>query len=555
MRTGNVGQFFHHFHLISLFDIARSYRREEYRDYINEICRRAAEHGVGVWLDCWEPRLPAYAQALLPPDWGGSGGWPWHGRKDTAFCWEVPEGVAYWKSMARDAIASLPDLEGVVVSMIDNEAAFCDASCPTCNGRSLEKGILDIFSVFETIASERKQGGKSFRLAIYDWWLPPELVSKITGRLPEGSLVIGRSARGVEVGPPDHSWRGAISDISNVVDGVSPDFPQHCQSAKEKGLIPIDMVSWSRGMENFFLPGPPDPLFAIRKSRALVEAGAEGWMDYDCGSFDLGSVALGLRELDVDPAADEGILVERTLTAIWGERGAEAALNAYVLYRKAREWMPAGMPSEAVRCLDARSCGLGFTLFGPFLLDDFRFHDTTHAFNFFAPYNLLTGETLPLFARALGRVVPLLKDAFEVVRDLPSSENGAAKWERAVFEIHWRSFRAIDNYIRLASAKWDYNQGGIDGDTFRQRVREVASDELENLDGTEIWNTTHPGHLGNPCHRILGHMTESWPDADFSKGIFSPKRLSLEFLRDQFRPDELIPAYAILGTTCDNGGL
>ncbi len=63
MRTGNVGQFFHHFHLISLFDIARSHRRQDYQDYINEVCRRAAAFGIEVWLDCWEPRLPGAGKA------------------------------------------------------------------------------------------------------------------------------------------------------------------------------------------------------------------------------------------------------------------------------------------------------------------------------------------------------------------------------------------------------------------------------------------------------------------------------------------------------------
>jgi hypothetical protein len=546
MRTGNTGQFFHHFHLISLFDISRSHRREEYQDYINEICRRAANHGIEVWLDCWEPRLPDYAQALLPPEWRGRGGWGWHGSKEIAFCWEVPEAVAFWKSMARDAIAGLPGISGVIVSMIDNEASFCDASCPRCGGRSLRKGIADVFSTFSGIAEQRTGG---FKLAMYDWWLPAELVDEVTGKLPAGSLVIGRSARGISFSAREGLWSGKIADISNIADGLAEDFPGHCQKANARGLVPIDMVSWSRGMENFFLPAPPDPLFAIRKCRALKDAGAGGWMDYDCGCIEPGSLATAMSEWTADPDAEESELLDRTLREIWADAAGDV-LPAYDLYREAKTWMPTGIPSREVANMDARGCGLGYCLFSPFHLDDLRFHDTTHAWNYFAPYNLFAGDTIPHLLRSATEVTSRLEEAAQIARDIPAAD-ASASWEKAVFEIHWRSFRALRNYARLADAKWRRAQGGLDDDGFLAFVNAIAIDELDNLDAIERWHAAHPGHLGNPCHRILGHLVEAWPDADFDAGIFLPKRKSLLFLRDEFDPKELRPSHSIQGKSSD----
>ncbi len=545
-RTGNVGQFFHHFHLISLFDIARSHRRNEYQDYVNEICSRAAKHGLEVWLDCWEPRLPAYGQNLLPVEWRGRGGWGWHESKHIAFCWEHPEAVAYWKSFARAAIAALPELDGVIVSTIDNEASLCDASCPRCEGRSMEKGIVDIYSTFSDIAITRPN---PLRIALYDWWMPVTLVDKILTKLPQGSLTIGRSARGTLFTAADGSWSGHVQDISNITNSLSEDFPGQCERSRQRGLIPIDMVSWSRGMENFFLPAPPDPLFGIQKSRSLAEVGAGGWIDYDCGCIEEGSLAAGLREWDASPESSDEILFHRTLEGIWGAH-AVSARKAYDFYLEAKTWMPTGIPSKQVPGLDSRCCGLGYCLFGPFHLDDFGFYDTGHARNYFAPFNLLTEDTIPLLLRSASQVTRLLEEACLHLASIASTEPSTL-WEKAVFEIHYRSFRAVSNYSRLAATKWNHGQGKLTNPEYQALVKEIASDELENLEAAVSWHAAHPGVLGNPCHRLLGHFSEAWPDADFSGDWLEPKRRSLLFLRDHFDPDEMVPSYFIQGVGTD----
>jgi hypothetical protein len=549
-RSGHNGQFFRPFHLISLFDISRSHRRAEYQDYINEICKRARNHGLEVWLDCWEPRLPAYARRLLPPEWRGRGGWEWHGNKHIAFCWEHPEAVAYWKSMTQDAMAALPGLSGVIVSMIDNESSLCDTSCPRCEGRSMEKGILDIYTTFTELAVARP---KPLRIALYDWWMPTTLVEQIQAILPAGSLIIGRSARGLRFTSADGSWSGHIEDISNISNTISENFHAHCKRAIERSLQPIDMVSWSRGLENFFLPAPPDPRFGIEKSRALANAGSLGWIDYDCGCIEEGSLAAGMREWNAEPAATDEILFERTLKAIWGA-SSHSARKAYEDYQEAKGWMPTGISSKDVNSFDSRGLGLGYCLFGPFHLDDMAFYDVGHARNWFAPFSLITESTIPLLLKSSSQIMKLLEAAIEVLSSI-SPPTPAAEWEKCVFEIYHRSFRAFWNYTRLTKAKWDHGKGQLTNSNYQDIVREIASNELSNIDGTKAWNTAHPGVLGNPCHRILGHSLETWPDADYSKNIFEPKRRSLTFLRDEFDPTELIPGYFIQGALTDDGGL
>jgi hypothetical protein len=549
MRTGNVGQFFRHFHLISLFDISRSHRREEYQDYINEICRRARHHDIDVWLDCWEPRLPAHAQAMTHPDWRGRGGWGWHKDRRIAFCWEHPDAVAYWKSMACDAIASLSGIRGLIVSMIDNEAAFCDPTCERCEGRSLEVGILDVFETFTTIAGARDN---PLQLAVYDWWMPEPVVTEIIRKLPEGSLLVGRSARGMEFRSADGSWSGEILDISNAIDGVSRQFVAQCRKARTHGLRPIDMVAWSRGLENFFLPAPPDPLFAIRKCRALVESNAEGWIDYDCGSLEDGAIAEAIRLYTASPHSAEEELLEDVLQAIWGQ-ASSFAKGAYALYREAKGWLPTGLESGDVPGLDGRSIGLGFVLFGPWLPADLRFYDTTHAFNFFAPFNLLTPSTIPTILRAATNLERLLHLAWDEIRRLDASTPSARR-DRAAFEIHWRNSLSMLGYTRMADAKWNHLQGYATAEDFRKALQEIARTESDNLTHILAWDRANPGQLGNPCHRILGHLIQTWPDADFSGNFFQPKIRSLDFLAREFDPLTFVPSYHVFGSGISCGG-
>jgi hypothetical protein len=376
-------------------------------------------------------------------------------------------------------------------------------------------------------------------------------VDSILDRLPAGSPVIGRSARGLPFSSPDGSWSGHIADISNISDGLSEDFPRHCEKAGARNLLPIDMVSWSRGMENFFLPAPPDPLFAIRKSRALLEAGAHGWMDYDCGCIEPGSLAHGMREWTADPTASDETLFMRTLESIWGEQVAKEARSAYDLYREARQWMPTGIPSQETPNFDARGCGWGFCLFAPYHLSDLAFTDTVHAKNYFAPFNLIVGDTLDLLLHSTEQVCERLEQARGIVAGLPGLTPDA-EWEVAVFEIHWRSFLSVRNYVLLAKAKHDHANKTLSDAEYRSRVSQIAQDELANLDGIEQWHALHPHQLGNPCHRALGHLVECFPEANFKSGLFIPKRKSLLFLRDTFDPAEFLPDFVIQETSTDD---
>lgn len=50
--------------------------------------------------------------------------------------------------VARGAFAALPDLAGVHLGVVDNEANFCDTDCPRCRGKTMGRQLEDIYQTF-----------------------------------------------------------------------------------------------------------------------------------------------------------------------------------------------------------------------------------------------------------------------------------------------------------------------------------------------------------------------------------------------------------------------
>ena len=520
--TGNHGAFKRVFHLIYLYDIARGADRARYVDYINEVCLRASRHGLRTYLCCWEPRLPLQAWGETPPSWRGRGGFAYAGRCNiTSFCWSEPDAVAYWKRMALDAFEALPAIAGVHLGVVDNEATFCDETCPRCRGETKARQMEDLYATL----AEVRRGRPDFRISIYDWWLPPDLLSRLAGIVGSDALIIGRSSQGHRQEP----FSGEVEDMTAIFDGCGPAIVERKAQADRLGLRLVDMPAWSHPNEAWWLPPAPDPRYAVEKLHSLRALGAAGWYDFDCGSTEPGTITDAMILWTRTPDAPVDALVVEVLGNIFGEH-AGAANAAYEHYRAGKKEYPIAYHDPEVRGFSGRSMGLGSAFFGPFLLEDLRLLDLGHTFNWFAPFNLVTPTTLPVALPRLEKVTARMRDAHEAIQAVPSSSPRAAR-EKDTFEIYYRFYRAIRNYLRLGQAKWDWLERR-DGDArFGQRVREVADDEWENLVAVETWHARNPDAFFNPCHSLIGWLEEAWPAHQFRPDLFAAKRESLRALR------------------------
>jgi len=517
--TGNHGPFRKMFHLISLYDLSNSPEREKYRDYIREACRRTARHDLKTYLCCWEPRLPYSAWGDTPPAWRGHGGYPYAGNDKTiSFCWSVPEAVAYWKQMARDTFAALPDIAGVHLGVVDNEANFCDTDCPRCQGRTMARQLEDIYQTFAEVKAAR-QG--DFRIAIYDWWLPAELLERLPSIVGHDALVIGRSSQG-HTQPP---LPGDVEDMTAVFSGCGPGILAQKSRVDRLGLRLVDMPAWSHPNEAFWLPAPPDPQYAFEKLNALRSLGAVGWYDFDCGSTEPGTIADAIALWTQHPDETVEALVTTLLREIYGNDWQQASL-AYEAYRAAKQHIPISYRDPVLSGFSGRMPSLCNTLFGPFRLRDFRFVDTGHNFNWAAPYNFVIESVLPVALPRIALVAEQMQRAYDLIAAVPGNAP-RADWERSTFEIYARQYRAMRNYLRLGQVKLDRILGRCAPAAFAEAVREIALDESENLRGLEAWMTRHPNGIYNPCHNLHGWMEEIWPDERFQPDVLAPKRQSL----------------------------
>lgn len=516
--TGNHGAFKKCFHLIYLYDIARGPRRQEYVDYIAEVCRRAARHGLKTHLCLWEPRLPLSAWAETPPSWRGRGGFAYAGRCNmTSFCWSEKAAVEYWKHMAFDAFSAVPDIAGVHLGLVDNEASFCDASCPKCKGTTGAQLVEDLYSTLRAI----KNGRAEFRIAIYDWWLPEGLMERLSGIIGDDALVIGRSSQGHR----QDSLPGKVEDMTAIFSGCGPEIIRRKAVTDKLGLRLVDMPAWSHPNEAWWLPASPEPAYAVEKLNSLRSLGAVGWYDFDCGATEPGSIADAIVVWTKTPDAPVDSLVRTVLTDIFVE-ACPAVGNAYRLFRAGKQAFPIAYANPSVTGFSGRCLGLGLCLFGPFRLEDFRLLDLGHVFNWFAPFNLVTPDTIPVVVPRLEQTTAALLAAYEEIQSITVTSSRARR-EVNSFEIHYRHYRAIRNYFLLGQAKWDLLEERADQAAFGVRVREIASDELDNLTGIETWALTNPNALMNPCHSLIGTLEEVWPDTRFVPSMFAAKRQSL----------------------------
>ncbi len=522
--TGNVAQFYKDFHLISLYDLAYSFERERMRDYVGTVCARAAGHGLRVYLQCHEPRMPYYAWSSTPPEWRGHGGWPHGGNDAIAFCWSVPEAVAYWRQMAHDAFAAVPLIGGVTASFMDNEAVPCDARCPRCRGEKVTTVLADVLATYAEVGRTRDD----FFLGIIDWWLDEEMLARVRTAGGPDIYMIGHSCFDLPQTIDGVPVPGKVGDMAMISGRCSETFLARKQFFTAHGFRVIDRTVWSHAIENWFLPAPPDPGYAVEKLNALTEAGAEGWFDFDCGALEPGSIAEAVARWAQEPTAAPEAIVHAVLTDIYGAQWS-VAKAAYDRFAVAKGYFPIAYNDPEAMAFSARALALTVALVGPFYLEDFTYFDTRHAFNFFAPFNLVTHSSVAYLTPLVTKTAALAGEAFALIAQLDAITVPQRR-ERDAFEIHYRQYRAVANYLQLAEAKLAWlHQETTDAD-FAARVRAIAADELDNHAAVEQWDARNPGKLDNPNHYLLGRLEESWPDVAFTPDWLRPKRRSLERL-------------------------
>ena len=384
--------------------------------------------------------------------------------------------------------------------------------------------MRDVLQTFVEIARARE----GFRLHILDWWMAPELIAQVRDIAGEGTFLIGHSCKDLSQEIDGEPVPGLIEDMSMISGRCSESFLRKKTYFTGMGFRFIDRTVWSHACENWFLPAPPDPAYAIEKLNALEQAGAEGWFDFDCAALEPGSIAEAIIAWTRAPHADPAALVAEVLQGIYGEEW-RSAEPAYALYVRGKRYFPAAYNAPDTFAFSSRCLALTVALAGPWFLEDFTYFDTRHAFNWFAPFNQATPAVIEYVTPRVAQAAELTGKAYEVITRIPVTSS-AIQRERDAFEIHYRQYRAITDYLRLAGTKLAWLTGKLPEHDFVQQVRATAQRELENHTAVEGWVARNPGGLDNPNHYLRGRLAECWPGISFQPEMLRPKRRSLEAL-------------------------
>lgn len=355
----------------------------------------------------------------------------------------------------------------------------------------------------------------------------------------QDTYIIGKSSQGLEQVIDGETVPGKVGDMTQILSGCGTLIRERKEQANRMGLKVADAISWAHPIEAWWLPPPPNPRFAWEKMNALRELGAGGWYDFACGSMEPGSICEAVALLTDEPDLDLPETESRVIRSIFPD-DYETAAKAYALYQKGKNYFPIALDPPNFDALSLRVLGLGTILFGPFITIDLTFIDTGHyPRDQFSPNLFLTPETLPHYGKHLPKGREVLKEAFDVICSC-QADTPAARRERDAFEIYYRHFRAMSNYVAFGEVHYNYLHGRLGETDYREQIVAIAKNELDNTEGLTAWIQRNPTELGNPCWDLYGMLEDCWPGLDFRTSMLQPKRDSLHALiEDKTYPDHM----------------
>ncbi|MFZ2656541.1 MAG: hypothetical protein WAX69_16530 [Victivallales bacterium] len=148
-------------HLLHLYDISAGPRRRSYQAWIGAAGKRAADFGLRLTLELWEPRLSRHARQVLPPEWKGppiSGGWV------EPLCIGNPEARKWLIENFKILLRASGQIDCLVLGVNDNNAFLC-RNCPRCPEPETER-LGSLYSDIEDACLEVNQ---DFRMVVLSW--------------------------------------------------------------------------------------------------------------------------------------------------------------------------------------------------------------------------------------------------------------------------------------------------------------------------------------------------------------------------------------------------
>jgi hypothetical protein len=251
--------------------------REKRLHNLRALARKAARHGVGIYLYLNEPRsMPRNAFAKHPEIKGVSVG------DYACVCTSAPT----FREALRDAIAyvtaAVPELAGFfTISASENPtngwSHGAGANCPRCGKRSAAEVIAEVNAVFyDGIQKAREKVGAKAQLIAWDWGWRDEWAEEIINRLPSG--VILQSVSEWSISTKRGGIDSVVGEYSISVVGPGPRAKRHWELARKRGLRTSAKIQAGNTWELSAVPYIPALANVARHAARLKESKVDGLM-------------------------------------------------------------------------------------------------------------------------------------------------------------------------------------------------------------------------------------------------------------------------------------
>lgn len=203
------------------------------RDALRALVRRAARHGIQVFLYLNEPRaLPAGSPAFeAHPGWRGVAEMDFQ-----ALCTSAPEVRAALREALADLCRTVQGLGGFFTITASENLTHCwshghGAACPRCRSRRPAEVVAELNTAFlEGIRAA--SGGQ--RLLAWDWGWGDDWAVEAIERLPQGITLMSVSEWGLPI--ERGGVKSTVGEYCLSAIGPGPRAARHWAAARKRGL-------------------------------------------------------------------------------------------------------------------------------------------------------------------------------------------------------------------------------------------------------------------------------------------------------------------------------
>ena len=311
-------------------------RHEERLENLNKIVKRAAKHGIRIYLYMNEPRALPTAYFDNRPDLKGVT----HGELST-MCSSDPRTRKWLYDSLKHVFTEVPGLGGVFTITASENLSNCAShgihkNCPRCQSRTAADIIGEVNA---TIEAAVHAAAPDAHVICWDWgWNRHQDAADHIALMPDNVALMSVSewALPIERG----GIKNTVGEYSISAVGPGPRATRHWQLAKERGLKAVAKVQINNTWELSAVPFLPVLNLVAQHADQLATQNVDGLqLSWSLGGAPSPNIEVATRLID-DPDAKPEEVLDEVATQRYGAAAAPAVRQAWAAFSEAFREFP-----------------------------------------------------------------------------------------------------------------------------------------------------------------------------------------------------------------------